>query len=131
MDVAILGKVVGQSASERTHGVVAPVVEQVDRLDVDLEHLPRSCALDRNRSGQDVGPELTRDLLVNGGKSRGHLERRARHQIGAARYRRDRQPLAAVDRQPRRQARVEISPGYVVRSGFEMNGHGLWSIMEA
>jgi hypothetical protein len=51
VDVAVLGKIVRQSARERTHGVVAPVVEHVDRLDVDLEHLARFCALDRDGSG--------------------------------------------------------------------------------
>jgi len=86
MDVAVLGKIVRQSAGERAHRVVAPVVEHVDRLDVDLEHLSRLRALDRDGSGQDVRPHLPRDLLVNGGKRRRHLERRRRHQIGATRY---------------------------------------------
>ena len=129
VDVAIVGKVVGQGAGERAHGVVAPVVEHIDRLDVDLKHLSRFGALDRDRSGQDVGSQLARDLLVNGGKRRRDLERGRRHQIGAARYTRDRHAFSAADRQPRGKARVEISPVYVVGSGFEMNGHRLRSIV--
>src|SRR5205807_6816916 len=86
-------------------------------------------ALDRDRSGQDVGSQLARDLLVNGGKRRRDLKRWCRHQIGAARYTRDRHALAAVDGQPRWKAGVEISPVHVVGSGFEMNWHRLLSIV--
>src|SRR5262249_35330551 len=36
----------------------------------------------------------------------------------------DRHSLSAVDGQPRRKPRVEISPVHIVGSGFEMSGHG-------
>ena len=127
MHVPVLGEIIRQRTGKRAHGVVAPVVEDVDRLDIDLKHLPRSCASDRDRSGQDVRPELAWDFLVNGGKGRRHLERRGRHEIGAARDGGDRQPIAAVHGRPRRKPRIEISPVHIIGAGFEMNRHWFWS----
>jgi len=129
VDVAALGEIVGQGAGERAHGIVAPVVEHVDRLDVDLQNLPGFRAPDRDRTGADVARHhLARDLLVNGRERLRDDERRRRHQFGAARHRRDGHALAAVDGQPRLEAGVEIAPVHGVRAGFEVrDGHGAWS----
>jgi hypothetical protein len=123
MDNAVLGEIVRQAAGERAHRIVAPVIEHIDRLDVDLKHLPGPGAFDGNGTGQDVRPELARDLGVNGGQRGRNDERRCWHQLGAARHRRDRHALATVDGEPGRQAGVEIAPMHVVGAGLKMNGH--------
>ena len=102
--MAVLGKIIRQGAGERPHRIVAPVIEHIDCLDVDLKHLPGLGAFDRNGTGQDVRPELARDLGVNGRQRRRNDERCLWHQLGAARHRRDRHALAAVDRKAGRKA---------------------------
>jgi hypothetical protein len=121
--VAVLGEIIRQGAGERAHRIVAPIIEHIDRLDVDLKHLPGLGAFDGNGTGQDVRPELARDLGVNGGQRRGNDKRRRWHQLRAARHRRDRHALAAVDGKAGRKAGVEIAPVHVVGAGLKINGH--------
>src|SRR5215470_11873736 len=59
-------KIIRQSATERTDGVIAPVLAQLNFQNSHFERVARPCALDRNRPGQYVRPHwLARHLRMD------------------------------------------------------------------
>ena len=105
VDDAHLLEVVRQRAGQRTDGVVAPVVMQIDRLDAHLEHLPRLGAAHRHRPGEDVrAAELRLHVLVDRRQARRHGEAEPGFGNCAGR--------------PETVEIVTVSPGSTVISGF-------------
>jgi hypothetical protein len=83
MDDAQLGEIVRQRAGERPDMDIAPVVIGLDRLDLDLQHLPGLGAGDRDRAGADVARQyLALGAGVDRGERRRHDERRCGHHVG-------------------------------------------------
>ena len=101
--------ILGQRAAQRTDQVPAPVHRELDRLDADLERVARLRAAYGDRPGQDVrtrrGFELLADLAMVRQHDRGVAD------VGqAARNGVDRHRVAGIDREARRDFRVEVSP---------------------
>ena len=106
-----LVEVVLQRAGERADDVEAPVLPQLHVEDLDLQHVTRLRALDRDRAGQDV--RAARKALGAGvhlGKLRRNVKAGFRNELGRAAERVDGDAVAAVDRQQRLARRRRRTP---------------------
>ena len=124
MDHPRLGKIEGQRALERPDRGVAPVVMERDVLDVDLEHLARAGAAHRHRPGAHMARQhAPRPGIMDVVERLGNHGRRWRQHVGRPRHGRDRDGVAAVDRQCRRQCGVEIAPMHRAGACFQPHRH--------
>jgi hypothetical protein len=124
-------EIIGQSTGERTDGVVAPVLVELDRPDADLEHLPGFRTAHRHRPGEDVrAAKLRLHLLMNCRELRQHCQTapRFRQMAERARHGRDRNGVAGIDGYERLQRGVEVAPVHGLgRSVQSVRGH--WRLL--
>ncbi len=126
MEQALRLDVVGERTDQRRDEGVAPVVVQLDRLDVDLEHLAPLRAFHRHRPGADMtGQRRTAEALVDGRQPGRNPPVGGRQDIRASRDGGDGDPVPRLDRQAGGQCGIEVTPVGSVGAGVETMGHGL------
>ena len=103
MQQAFVRKVFRQGAGQGANDVVAPVLAELHVDDPDLENIARPCALDGDRSGQNMAGQYRLAFAMQFRQFGQNLKVGLRHDIGTARHALDRHLIARFYLADRRQ----------------------------